>query len=381
MRPAVFFDRDGVLNELLVRDGRPVSPRSPAELRIEADAPAAAARLRGAGLLLFAVTNQPDVARGQLDPADLDEMMSSIARAVRLDDYRVCPHDDADDCACRKPRAGMLTALAERWDVDLARSFLVGDTVRDVYAGRTAGCTTILVRRPYNADTSADFVVASLAEAADTIIERITGGAAVTTHARRYLEEAAETLRGLDEDALESMAEALAGLREAGGRIFFLGVGGSACNASHATNDFRKIAGFEAYAATDNVAELTARTNDDGWASTFREYLRGSRLSPRDAIFVLSVGGGDAARNVSPNLVAAIGHAKQVGAHVFGVVGRDGGYTARQADHCIVVPMVNAASVTPHTESFQAVVLHLLVSHPLLQRSVMKWESLNGGRA
>jgi D-sedoheptulose 7-phosphate isomerase len=200
----------------------------------------------------------------------------------------------------------------------------------------------------------------------------------VGTHTAKYLDEASAVLRALDEDALERMAEALAALRAAGGRLFFLGVGGSASNASHATNDFRKIAGFEAYAATDNVAELTARTNDDGWASTFAEYLRGSRLGARDGVFILSVGGGDAARNVSPNLVEAIRFAKRVGAHVFGVVGRDGGYTGQQADHCVIVPTVNGASVTPHTESFQALVWHLLVSHPLLQRTAMKWESLNG---
>ena len=187
-------------------------------------------------------------------------------------------------------------------------------------------------------------------------------------------------LRGLDDEALERMAHALVRLRAGGGRLFFLGVGGSASNASHATNDFRKIAGFEAYAATDNVAELTARTNDDGWASTFVEYLRGCRLSARDAVFALSVGGGDAERNVSTNLVEAIRHARQVGARVFAIVGRDGGFAATHADHCVIVPTVNPASITPHTESFQAVVWHLLVSHPLLLRSPMKWESLNGAR-
>ena len=399
-RPAVFFDRDGVLNEVHVEDGRPLSPRSPDELRIESDAPAAAARLRGAGLLLFAVTNQPDIARGYLDPSDLDAMMSSIAHAVRLDDYQVCPHDDGDECGCRKPRPGMLTTLARQWDVDLGRSFLIGDTVRDVDAGRSAGCTTILVRRPYNVETSADIVVDTLAEAADVILERLApngggpphrgagaaddmasaalnGGA---THTARYLREAAEILSRIDQAAIETMARGLAALRADGGRLFFLGVGGSASNASHATNDFRKIAGFEAYAATDNVAELTARTNDDGWASTFVEYLRGCRLSARDAVFALSVGGGDAERNVSTNLVEAIRHARQVGARVFAIVGRDGGFAAAQADHCVVVPTVNPAAITPHTESFQAVVWHLLVSHPLLQRSAMKWESLNGAR-
>jgi D-sedoheptulose 7-phosphate isomerase len=388
-RPAVFFDRDGVLNEVHVEDGRPLSPRSPDELRIESDAPAAAARLRGAGLLLFAVTNQPDIARGHLDPSDLDAMMSSIAHAVRLDDYQVCPHDDGDGCGCRKPRPGMLTTLARQWDVDLGRSFLIGDTVRDVDAGRSAGCTTILVRRPYNVETSADIVVDTLAEAADAILERLVPAPAGVherspngrrTHTARYLREAAEILARIDEVAIEAMADGLAALRADGGRLFFLGVGGSASNASHATNDFRKIAGFEAYAATDNVAELTARTNDDGWASTFVEYLRGCRLTAHDAVFALSVGGGDAERNVSTNLVEAIRHARQVGARVFAIVGRDGGFAAAHADHCVIVPTVNPASITPHTESFQAIVWHLLVSHPLLQRSAMKWESLNRAR-
>lgn len=196
------------------------------------------------------------------------------------------------------------------------------------------------------------------------------------THTQRYLKEVSTIAAALDSAVIESMAAALAEVRERGGRIFFLGVGGSAGNASHATNDFRKLAGFEAYCATDNVSELTARTNDEGWETTFAEYLRGSRLNARDAIFVLSVGGGSVERNVSANLVRAVALAKEVGASVFGIVGRDGGETARVAQHCVIVPTVNADAVTPHTEAFQAVVWHLLVSHPLLQRSGMKWETL-----
>jgi len=197
-----------------------------------------------------------------------------------------------------------------------------------------------------------------------------------TGHATRYLAEVADIARLLDASAIERMAGALAELRENGGRLFFLGVGGSAANAGHATNDFRKIAGIECYSATDNVAELTARTNDEGWESTFVEYLRGSRLRGSDAVFVLSVGGGDATRGISANLVHALRHAAEAGAQIFGVVGRDGGYTARVAHHCIVIPPVNEAAVTPHTEAFQAVVWHLLVSHPLLQRVSTKWESV-----
>lgn len=196
-------------------------------------------------------------------------------------------------------------------------------------------------------------------------------------HAVRYLEEAIAIARQLDPGQLETMAQALAELRAGGGRLFFLGVGGSAANASHATNDFRKLAGIESYCATDNVSELTARTNDDGWESTFAGFLRGSRLTPRDGVFVFSVGGGDEERNVSANLVHALRYAGVVGARIFGIVGRDGGFTAQAAQHCVIIPVVNESAVTPHTESFHSIVWHLLVSHPQLQRGAMKWESLS----
>ena len=196
----------------------------------------------------------------------------------------------------------------------------------------------------------------------------------------QYLDQAATIARSLDRNAIERVLALLIALRDRGGRLFILGVGGSAANASHAVNDFRKIAGIEAYSPVDNVSELTARVNDEGWATVFSGWLATSRLGRDDMVMVFSVGGGDVERNVSPNLVEAIRFAKRVGATVFGVVGRDGGYTGQHADHCIIVPTINAESVTPHTESFQALVWHLLVSHPLLQRSEMKWESLNGGR-
>lgn len=195
------------------------------------------------------------------------------------------------------------------------------------------------------------------------------------SHTERYLAEAASLVARLDRSAIEAIVSRLLDLRERGGRLFFLGVGGSAANASHAVNDFRKIAGFEAYTPVDNVAELTARVNDDGWETTYAEWLRGSRLGAKDMVFVLSVGGGDLERNVSPNLVRALEHARGVGAAICGVVGRDGGYTARVADACVIVPTASPESVTPHTEAFQGVILHLLVSHPSLQRSAMKWES------
>ncbi len=191
-----------------------------------------------------------------------------------------------------------------------------------------------------------------------------------------YLTEAAEILDRLDVAAIDKILTLLVDLRERGGRLFVLGVGGGAGHASHAVNDFRKIAGIEAYAPTDNVSELTARINDDGWETVFVNWLKGSRLSRNDMVFVFSVGGGNLERNVSPNLVRALEHAREIGASICGVVGRDGGHTARVADVCVVVPTVNPQTVTPHTESFQALVWHLLVAHPALQASSMKWESL-----
>ena len=195
------------------------------------------------------------------------------------------------------------------------------------------------------------------------------------TYTQQHLAEAAEILGRFDVEAIERTANLLAETRARGGRLFFLGVGGSAANCSHAVNDFRKICGFEAYAPTDNVSELTARTNDEGWASVFVEWLKVSRLKKDDCVFVLSVGGGNVEKNVSPNLVSALQHAKEVGATIVGVVGRDGGHTAQVADACVIVPTVNPANVTPHTEAFQAVVWHLLVSHPALKVAQTKWES------
>jgi D-sedoheptulose 7-phosphate isomerase len=200
-------------------------------------------------------------------------------------------------------------------------------------------------------------------------------GAARMSYARQHLDEARQILDRLDTEAIERIADVLHAVRERGGRVFFLGVGGSAANCSHAVNDFRKLADLEAYAPTDNVSELTARTNDEGWPSVFVEWLRTSRLRSEDAVFVFSVGGGNLEKNVSPNLVSALVLAKERGAAVVGVVGRDGGYTAKVADACVVVPTVNDATVTPHQEAFQAVVWHLLVSHPKLKRNPTKWES------
>ena len=193
---------------------------------------------------------------------------------------------------------------------------------------------------------------------------------------QQFLAEASQVIAQLDTAAIERMVQLLAGTREAGGRLFVLGVGGSAANASHAVNDFRKIAGIEAYAPTDNVSELTARTNDEGWSSVFEAWLRVSRLGRRDAVLVFSVGGGNLEKNVSPNLVAALRLAREIGAKILGIVGRDGGYTAQVADACVLIPTVNPVHVTPHAEAFQAVVWHLIVSHPAIKQVETKWESV-----
>ena len=197
-----------------------------------------------------------------------------------------------------------------------------------------------------------------------------------TAYTTSYLDEALEIIRRLDRGQIDAMVRIIAQVRAGGGRLFFLGVGGSAGNCSHAVNDFRKIAAVEAYAPTDNVSELTARINDDGWDTVFANWLFGSRIGAKDAVFVFSVGGGNLEKNVSPNLVRALELAKQVGARIIGVVGRDGGHTARVADACVIVPVVNPGTITPHTEAFHAVVWHLIVTHPELKANEMKWESI-----
>ncbi len=194
-------------------------------------------------------------------------------------------------------------------------------------------------------------------------------------YTEKHFKETVEIIRKIDNVSIEKMAELLATVKYEGGRIFFLGVGGSAGNCSHAVNDFRKIAGIEAYTPTDNVSELTARTNDEGWNSVFVEWLKTSRLTAKDALFIFSVGGGDLEKNISPNLVEAMKFARSVGAKITGVVGRDGGYTAQVADACVIIPTVNAETITPHTEAFQGIILHLLVSHPRLKANQTKWES------
>lgn len=200
--------------------------------------------------------------------------------------------------------------------------------------------------------------------------------ASASPYVEMYIKEVGQIAEGLDRDEIDNMVAIISTLHESGGRLFILGVGGGAGNATHAVNDFRKIAGIETYAPTDNVSELTARVNDDGWDTSFSAWLKVSRLRAEDVVLVFSVGGGNRDKQVSMNIVGALEYARQVGARVIGIVGRDGGFTAEVADARVIIPTVNPSTVTPHTEAFQAVVWHLLVSHPDLRRSEMKWESV-----
>ena len=197
----------------------------------------------------------------------------------------------------------------------------------------------------------------------------------MSSYTEQHLAEAIEIIKKIDAATIENMANIIATTKKIGGRLFFLGVGGSAGNASHAVNDFRKIVGIESYAPTDNVSELTARTNDEGWDTIFSEWLKTSRITSNDALFILSVGGGNIEKNISPNLVKALMLAKERGSKIVGIIGRDGGYTTKVADAAVIIPIVNSNNITPHSEAFQAVIWHLLVSHPLLKASQTKWES------
>jgi D-sedoheptulose 7-phosphate isomerase len=413
-RKAVFLDRDGVINAYVCDPefGTIDSPRRPEDLALLPGVEEAVAKLKGQGFLAVVVSNQPGMAKGHFSPALLDAITAEMRKKVergggKLDAVYYCPHHPQGSvegygrkCNCRKPQAGLFQQAARELDIDLTRSYTVGDGVVDVLAGRLAGTKTVFLspRKCYVCSelsargASPDWVVGSLLEAAE-LIERVESHRGQQPpdgqgerscaweeepagYAASYLGEAIEILKRTDRDSIERIADLLAELREHGGRVFFLGVGGGAGHASHAVCDFRKIAQIEAYTPADNVSELTARVNDEGWDTVYANWLRGSRLSARDGVFVFSVGGGNLEHNISSNLVRALEFAKQVGAKVCGVVGRDGGFTAQVADACVVVPVVNAATITPHTEAFQALVWHLLVSHPKLKAAETKWESV-----
>ena len=411
---AVFLDRDGVINAYACdrEFGTIDSPARPEEFVLLPGAGEATARLKKEGFLVIVVSNQPGIAKGRFTPLLLESITEKMKGLIEhaggtLDGVYYCPHHPEGSvaayrqrCDCRKPGSGLFVQAAREWGIDLRHSYTVGDGVVDILAGRAVGTRTIYVgpRKCYlcselaRRDARPDWIAANLQEATDLICDSektssicTNGNGAVAPclyqggsadYASFYLDEAIEILKRLDRRAIERTAELLAGLRNRGGRLFCLGVGGGAGHASHAVCDFRKIAGLEAYAPTDNVSELTARVNDDGWDTAYANWLRGSRLCATDMVLVFSVGGGDAQKKISANLVRALDYAREAGATICGIVGRDGGYTAQVAHACVLVPVVNPAAVTAHTESFQAMVWHLLVSHPKLKLAEMKWESV-----
>jgi D-sedoheptulose 7-phosphate isomerase len=418
-KAAVFLDRDGVINRYVydAEFGTVDTPANPAEFQLLPGAAQAIAALNRWDLPVIVVSNQPGIAKGKMSPELLDavneEMRAQLAReGARLDAVLYCRHHpDAvvagyrANCDCRKPKPGLLLRAALERNLDLARSYFIGDDVPDVLAGRAAGVTTILLS-PHRCTVCEEFssrgaaphlLARNLGHAVSAIAEMRAAGnqkpvpdlaatscqsvacvlsGSESSYTARYLREAAEIAASIDVSQIERAVALLRSVRDRGGRLFLLGVGGGAGHASHAACDFRKIASIEAYCVTDNVSELTARVNDEGWDTSYRNWLRASRLGPLDMIFVFSVGGGDIGKNISANLVCALQYAREHGAAIAGVVGRDGGATAQLADVCVLVPVVNAETVTPHTESYQALVWHLLVSHPVLKAAEMKWESV-----
>ena len=410
---AVFLDRDGVINRYFYHPefGTVDSPATPEQFALLPGVAQAIAEFNRMGLLVIVVSNQPGIAKGKFTPSLLQATTRAMEDAVqagggKIDATYYClHHPDASlseyraDCDCRKPAPGLLLRAQQEWDIDLRESYMVGDGIADILAGQAAGTTTIFLapRKCYlcgelaSRNVEPHYQVESLLAAVPIIVRNLqpareplifpacghgNGDKDGSTYTRQYLSEAVGVLQQVDVASIERMADVLLRVRERQGRLFLLGVGGGAGHASHAVCDFRKICGLEAYAPSDNVSELTARINDDGWETSYANWLRGSRLSPSDAVLVFSVGGGDLERNISPNLVRALQYSKTVGAAICGVVGRDGGFTAQVADACVLIKAPNPATVTPHTEAFQALVWHLLVSHPKLKASEMKWESV-----
>jgi D-sedoheptulose 7-phosphate isomerase len=375
MNRAIFLDRDGVINQVVLKNGKPFSPRTMEEFVFCEGIKAFLTESRKAGFLNIVFTNQPDIERGLVDSNVVEKMHDFIKQNLPVDNVLMCPHDDADNCLCRKPKPGMLTDAARKWNIDLNASFVIGDQWKDIEAGKKAGCTTILLDCLYNKNVECDYRLSGLRSALN-VISLSEMGDTMDDYITKFLGEVGQIASSIDVSSVEKVIDNLVNLRERSGRLFFLGIGGGAGNAAHAVNDFRKIADIESYAPTDNVSELTARANDNGWHTIFADWLKTSRLSANDAVFVFSVGGGNKEKNISPNIVEALEFAVGVGATILGIVGRDGGFTAKVADACLIVPVVSSDAVTAHTEAFQAVLWHLVVSHPRMKVAEMKWESV-----
>ena len=379
-----------MLNALVVdrEQGTVDSPLHPNQVELLDGVAIAVKKLNDLGFDLKIVSNQPAVAKGKTTPENLTWTHRRVLELVMaeggiIESSHICFHRAEDDCACRKPKTQLLQdALAGLSPSLLAQSWMVGDGLTDIEAGQRMSLNTAYLG-PERCDHQKALeqrnlkptqFFKSLRNFADWLSVR-TPGVSAMTFTQTFLDETATLVRALPGAAIENMALGLARTRDRGGRLFILGVGGSAGHASHAVNDFRKICGFEAYAPTDNVSELTARVNDEGWDTVFVEWLKTSRLNSKDALLIFSVGGGDRERNISVGLVRALELAVERGASSYGVVGKEGGFTRRVANETVVIPPLFADRITPHTEGLAAVVWHLLVSHPALKIKATKWES------
>ena len=365
------------------------SPLHPDQVVLRPGVAGALRDLEAAGFTLAIVTNQPASAKGTTTKQNLEKtherVLSLLAeQGAKVSASYICFHRSEDACSCRKPKTGLLEqAWAAHPGLDRATSWMVGDGITDVQAGQTFGVKTAFIgaRKTDAMNLMAEKGVqptlwcGGLPDVAAFFKDK--GARSMEPQFTQvFFEETIGAIKGINTEHVEAMAEGLASVRKAGGRLFILGVGGSAGHASHAVNDFRKICGFEAYCPTDNVSELTARINDDGWDTCLSGWLDGSRLNEKDGLLVFSVGGGNREKNVSVTLIRALELAVDRKAKIFGIVGKDGGFTKTVADACVLVPVISDKRITPHTEGLCAVVWHLLVSHPSLQIKETKWESV-----
>ena len=359
MNKAIFVDRDGVLNNL----GLKKTIYYPTQFIIADGVKETLPILQSYGYKTIVITNQPEIARGTLTLTQLDEIHKEMSENLNIDDIFTCPHDDSDNCRCRKPEVGLLTSAAKKYNLDLTECYMVGDRNSDIRAGKNAGCTTIIIDKMYNQSVSADHRISEFSQILG-IVDYFTVN---------YLREISVAALSISKNKIAKLINVILQVKKEKGRIFFLGVGGGAGNASHAVCDFRKLAKIDSYFLFDNTSELTARVNDDGWRSSFVNSLKISNLTEKDCVFVFSVGGGNEEKGVSQNIIEVLKLAKVQGSKIVGVVGREEGYTQEVADVCLTVPNFNTNLLTPSTESFQSIIWHLIVSHPLIKADNPVW--------
>ncbi len=380
-----------MINEVVTdpEQGTINSPLNAGQVVLRPGAGKAVRELHELGYTTVIVSNQPAWAKGSTTKTNLDNVHARVLELLALEGASIssshlCFHRAEDLCACRKPRTGLLEqAWNEHSGFEKKDAWMVGDGITDLQAGEEFGVRTVYIgARKTDAlnwmhDKNVQPTLWCKGLPEFVAILKAKGELEMEPHfSSVFLEETIGAIKSIDTEQIEAMAHGLAEVRKAGGRLFILGVGGSAGHASHAVNDFRKICGFEAYCPTDNVSELTARINDDGWDTCFSGWLEGSRLDSKDGILVFSVGGGNREKNVSTSLVRALELALERKAKVFGIVGKDGGFTKQAAEACVLIPVISDKRITPHTEGLCAVVWHLLVSHPALQLKATKWESV-----